>query len=42
MEALAFLRQHVGHAPLLMVGKADLIVDEPDRLLLMKHSDNSC
>jgi len=42
MEPLAFLRQHVGHAPLLMVGAADRIVDEPDRLLLMIRSDSDC
>lgn len=42
MDYLASLRQHVGHAPLLMVGAATLIVDEQDRLLLMKRSDSGC
>jgi ADP-ribose pyrophosphatase YjhB (NUDIX family) len=42
MDYLAFLRQHVGHAPLLMVGAAVLIVDEQNRLLLMKRSDSGC
>ena len=42
MDYLASLRQHVGHAPLLMVGAAALIVDQQDRLLLMKRSDSGC
>jgi 8-oxo-dGTP pyrophosphatase MutT (NUDIX family) len=36
------LRKHIGHAPILMVGAAILIVDEKNRLLLMKRSDSSC
>ena len=36
------LRQQIGHAPILMVGAALLIVDEQDRLLLMKRSDSGC
>jgi len=36
------LRQHIGHAPLLMVGAATLIVDDHNRLLLMKRTDSSC
>ncbi len=42
MDYLTSLRQYVGHAPLLMVGAATLIVDEQDRLLLMKRSDSGC
>jgi ADP-ribose pyrophosphatase YjhB (NUDIX family) len=42
MDYLLELRKHVGHAPLLMVGAATLIVDEQNRLLLMKRSDSSC
>lgn len=42
MNYLASLRQYVGHAPLLMVGAAALIVDEQDRLLLLHRSDNDC
>ncbi|MEW6092349.1 MAG: NUDIX domain-containing protein [Chloroflexota bacterium] len=42
MDYLASLRQHVGHAPLLMVGAATLIVDDQNRLLLLKRSDSGC
>ncbi|MBI4732872.1 MAG: NUDIX domain-containing protein [Chloroflexi bacterium] len=42
MDYLASLRQHVGHAPLLMVGAAALIVDDRNRLLLLKRSDSGC
>ena len=42
MEYIQQLRRHVGHAPILMVGAAILIVDEQDRLLLMKRSDSGC
>ena len=42
MDYLAFLRKYVGHAPLLMVGAATLILDEQGRLLLMKRSDSGC
>jgi ADP-ribose pyrophosphatase YjhB (NUDIX family) len=42
MDYLSFLRQFVGHAPLLMVGAAALILDEQDCLLLMKRSDSGC
>ena len=42
MEYIQQLRQHIGHAPILMVGAAVLIVDEQDRLLLMKRSDSGC
>lgn len=41
MEYIESLRQHIGHAPILMVGAAILIVDEQNRLLLMKRSDSS-
>jgi 8-oxo-dGTP pyrophosphatase MutT (NUDIX family) len=40
MDYLSSLRQYVGHAPLLMVGAATLIVDDQGRLLLMKRSDS--
>jgi ADP-ribose pyrophosphatase YjhB (NUDIX family) len=40
MDYLASLRRHVGHAPLLMVGAAALILDEQGRLLLMRRSDS--
>ncbi len=42
MNYLLELRKHVGHAPLLMVGAATLIVDEQNRLLLLKRSDSGC
>ena len=40
MEYIQQLRQHIGHAPILMVGAAVLILDEQKRLLLMKRSDS--
>jgi ADP-ribose pyrophosphatase YjhB (NUDIX family) len=42
VDYLASLRQYIGHAPLLMVGAATLILDDQDRLLLMKRSDSGC
>lgn len=42
MDYIKQLRQHIGHAPLLVVGAAVLIVDEQNRLLLMKRSDSDC
>jgi len=42
MEYIQYLRQYVGHAPILMVGAAVLIVDEQDRLLLLKRVDSGC
>jgi 8-oxo-dGTP pyrophosphatase MutT (NUDIX family) len=34
------LRQLIGHRPVLMVGAAILVLDEQDRLLMMKRSDS--
>lgn len=42
MEYIQSLRQHIGHAPILMIGAAILISDEQNRLLLMKRSDSGC
>lgn len=42
MEYIESLRRHIGHAPILMVGAAVLIVDDRNRLLLMKRSDSGC
>lgn len=42
MNYIHSLRQHIGHAPILMVGAAILILDIQDRLLLMKRSDSGC
>ena len=40
MEYIQSLRQYIGHAPILMIGAAILIVDDQNRLLLMKRSDS--
>jgi 8-oxo-dGTP pyrophosphatase MutT (NUDIX family) len=40
MDYILQLRQYIGHRPILMVGAAILVVDEQDRLLLMKRSDS--
>ena len=40
MEYIQSLRQYIGHAPILTVGAVVLIVDEQDRLLMMRRSDN--
>ena len=42
MDYMLELRKLVGHRPLLMVGAAVLILDEQERLLLLKRSDNGC
>ena len=42
MDYILQLRQYVGHRPILLVGAAILILDEQDRLLLMKRSDIGC
>lgn len=42
MDYLASLRRFVGHAPLLMVGAAVLLVDGQGRLLLLHRADNQC
>ena len=42
MDSIQSLRQHIGHAPVLMVGAVILIVDDKNRLLLMKRSDSGC
>ncbi len=41
MDYLSSLRQYIGHAPLLMAGAATLIVDEQERLLLLRRLDNN-
>jgi len=40
MDYIHQLREHIGHRPLLMVGAAILILDEQNRLLMMKRSDS--
>jgi 8-oxo-dGTP pyrophosphatase MutT (NUDIX family) len=42
MDYVIQLRQFIGHRPILMVGAAILVVDEHNRLLLMKRSDSGC
>jgi 8-oxo-dGTP pyrophosphatase MutT (NUDIX family) len=42
MDYILQLRQFIGHRPILMVGAAILVVDEHNRLLLMKRSDSGC
>ena len=42
MNYIQSIRQHIGHAPILMVGAAILILDDQNRLLLLKRSDSGC
>jgi 8-oxo-dGTP pyrophosphatase MutT (NUDIX family) len=42
MDYILHLRQYIGHRPILMVGAAVLVLDEQDRLLMMKRSDIGC
>ncbi len=40
MDYILELRQYIGHRPILMLGAVLLIVDEQNRLLMMKRSDS--
>ena len=42
MDYILQLRQYIGHRPLLIIGGGILVLDEQDRLLLLKRSDNQC
>ena len=42
MDHILQLRQYIGHRPILMVGAAILVLDEQNRLLMMKRSDSGC
>ena len=42
MDYIFQLRKFIGHLPILLVGAAILVVDEHNRLLLVKRSDNGC
>jgi 8-oxo-dGTP pyrophosphatase MutT (NUDIX family) len=42
MDYILQLRQLIGHRPILMVGAAILVLDDGDRLLMMKRSDSDC
>jgi ADP-ribose pyrophosphatase YjhB (NUDIX family) len=39
MDYVLQLRQYIGHRPILLVGAAILVLDEQNRLLMMKRSD---
>ena len=40
MDYINSLRKHVGDQPLIMVGSTVLVLDDSDRLLMMKRSDS--
>ncbi len=40
MEYMNSLRRYMGHRPLLMVGATVLVLDEKDRLLMIRRSDS--
>ena len=40
MDYILQLRQFIGHRPILLVGAAVLVLDEQNRLLMVKRSDN--
>lgn len=42
MDYILQLRKYIGHRPVLLVGAAVLIVDQSNRLLMLKRSDNRC
>src|SRR5512138_2309080 len=42
MDYILQLRQYIGHRPVLLVGAAILLLDEQNRLLMMKRRDNEC
>lgn len=42
MDYILQLRQFIGHRPILLVGAAVLVLDEQNRLLLMRRSDIGC
>lgn len=42
MDYIQQLRQLVGHFPLILVGAGVLILDEQQRLLLLRRTDNAC
>jgi 8-oxo-dGTP pyrophosphatase MutT (NUDIX family) len=42
MDYILQLRKYIGHRPILLVGAAILVLDEQNRLLLLKRSDNQC
>ena len=42
MDYILQLRQYIGHRPILMVGAGLLILDDQNRLLMLKRTDNHC
>lgn len=42
MDYIIQLRQYIGHRPVLMVGAGIFVLDEQNRLLMLKRSDNDC
>ncbi len=40
MDYILELRQYIGHRPVLMVGAAIFVLDELDRLLMLRRSDS--
>lgn len=42
MDYIIQLRQYIGHLPIVIVGAGLLVVDEQNRLLLIKRTDNKC
>jgi len=42
VDTIQHLRKQVGQASLLMAGAAAIIVDEQDRLRLLKRSESGC
>ena len=42
MDYILQLREYIGHRPILMVGAAVLVIDERNRLFIMKRSDSGC
>jgi len=42
MDYIPQLRQYIGHRPILVVGAAILVLDDQNRVLLMKRSDSDC
>ena len=42
MDYISQLRQYIGQRPILLVGAALLVLDDQNRLLMMKRSDSGC
>ncbi len=42
MDYILQLREYIGHRPILMVGAGIFLLDEQNRLLMLRRSDNGC